>query len=60
MAEAMGMTTFVVVLRLRRMVLISARPIRPFPSVKGWMDSNCAWALAACGDAASSHELKVA
>ena len=27
---------------------MSARPVRPFPSAKGWMVSNWAWAMAAC------------
>ena len=31
----------------RSTVWISARPVRPLPSMNGWMVSNCAWAIAA-------------
>lgn len=31
-----------------RMVGSKALPVRPLPSVNGWMVSNCAWAMAAC------------
>jgi len=34
-------------------VSISARPVLPFSSTKGWMVSNWAWAIAACATAGS-------
>ena len=46
-AEARGTTTCEVAPRRLKTVLINALPIRPFPSVKGWIDSNWAWTMAA-------------
>jgi hypothetical protein len=49
-----GTTTRVVAPRRRKIVLIRARPMRPLPSVKVWIDSNCACAIAACNSAGMS------
>jgi len=42
----------------RRIAWMSARPVRPLPSTKGWIVSNCACAMAACATAGSMSLLQ--
>ena len=39
---------------------MSARPVRPLPSMKGWIVSNWAWAIAACASGGSESSLQKA
>lgn len=42
----------------RSTISASARPVRLLPSAKGWILSNCAWAIAAFATAGSGDELQ--
>ena len=58
MADAIGVTVFRVSPRRREIAPIRARPIRPLPSVNGWMDSKWARAIAACAMMGTSRRLQ--